>query len=227
MLNEKLFKAVETGNATEVEKALTEEKINAGTYYGAKSIVFAAKEGHNEILRMLLESGEKIVRASFWSRCAQPALRHAIFAENLETVKLLLEFGAGENVKNFGAMLNVIDIENITVETLRNLKKTFGFEEDIIMPKKLEEEDDIETYTESLKKLFLEVSYSGDTEKVKYYLEKLIENAVGVLTDETGRGTLEIALESSPSDIMKILANYGFHENSLRHAYDCLIINKL
>ena len=69
--------------------------------------------------------------------------------------------------------------------------------------------------------MFLKSTYIGDTEKVKIYLEKLIENAVGVLTDETGKSTLEIALEN-PTDLIQILSNYGFHENSLRHAFNCL-----
>jgi hypothetical protein len=71
--------------------------------------------------------------------------------------------------------------------------------------------------------MFLKASYVGDTDKVKIYLEKLIENIVGVLTNETGKTTLEIALENSTSDIIKILSNYGFHENSLQHAYKSLL----
>jgi hypothetical protein len=82
---------------------------------------------------------------------------------------------------------------------------------------------DIETYTECIKKMFLKASYTGDIEKVKFFLEKLIENAVGVLADETGRNTLKIALENNPADIVKILENYGFHENSLRHAFNCIL----
>jgi len=83
---------------------------------------------------------------------------------------------------------------------------------------------DVDFYTECLKKMFLKATYLCDTEKVKFYLEKLIENAVGVLTDETGKSTLEIALEN-PADLIQILSNYGFHENSLHHAYKCLIDN--
>ena len=83
----------------------------------------------------------------------------------------------------------------------------------------------IDIYTECLKRMFLKASYTGDTEKVKFFLERLIENVVGVLTDETGKSTLEIALENNPEDIIKILSNYGFHENSLKHAYKCLIDN--
>ncbi|MCL2727955.1 MAG: hypothetical protein FWD56_06185, partial [Bacteroidales bacterium] len=51
----------------------------------------------------------------------------------------------------------------------------------------------------------------------------LLENVVGTLTDETGKTTLEIALENNPTDIIKILSNYGFHENSLQYAYKCLL----
>ena len=70
----------------------------------------------------------------------------------------------------------------------------------------------------------LKASYTGDIEKVKFFLERLIENVVGILTDETGKSTLEIALENKPEDIIKILSNYGFHENALRNAYKCLTI---
>jgi len=73
-----------------------------------------------------------------------------------------------------------------------------------------------------LKKKFLKAAYNNDVERVKIFLEKLIENAVGVFTDETGKSTLEIAMENNPTDIIRILSNYGFHENSLRHAYNCL-----
>ena len=70
MINENLFKAVETGKADEVAKALTEEKINAATYFGAKSIVLTAEQGNREILEMLLKNGEKVNRESFWRRTA-------------------------------------------------------------------------------------------------------------------------------------------------------------
>jgi len=268
MINEQLFKAIETGKADEVEKALTEEKINAATYYGAKSIVLAAEQGNRKILEMLLKNGEKVNRESFWRRTAFSALRAANNAENTEVLELLLEYGAGVDKKRLASAF--------TNDTYQNTSKTkFCYEDGIYIPEKsskdyifiqyaregkskkiidlLEEgvsekailgavdaaleknnweiaiflseysnEREVEIYTECIKKLFLKSSYIGDTEKVKFYLEKLIENAVGVLTDETGKSTLEIALENSPADIIKILSNYGFHENSLQHAYKCL-----
>ena len=269
MINEKLFKAVETGKADEVEKVLTEEKINAATYYGAKSIVLAVKQENSEVLKMLLKNGEKINRESFWRRTAFSALRTAANTKNTEILELLLEYGAGADKKNLDRAL--------ASNTQKSTSKTkFCYEDGILIPEKcskdniliqcaregkikktndlLEEgvsekailgavdaaleknnweiatiltehcnERDIETYTECIKKLFLKASYIGDTEKVKFYLEKLIENAVGIFTDETGKSTLEIALENSPVDIITILSNYGFHENALRHAYKCLI----
>ena len=75
------------------------------------------------------------------------------------------------------------------------------------------------------KKDVFKSSYIVDMGKVKFYLKKLIENAVGVLTDETGKSILEMALENNPADIIKLLSNYGFHENALRHAYRCQIDN--
>ena len=268
MTNESLFKAVETGKPDEVEKALAEEKINAATYYGAKSIVFATEQGNREILQMLLKNGEKIPRESFWRRTAFSALRVAANAKNTEIMKLLLEYGAGLDEKRLAnALIN---------DTHKSTSKTkYCYEDGIYIPEKsskdyifvqyakegrikkieklLEEgvsekallaavdaaleknnweiavflsehcnEREVETYTECIKKLFLKSSYIGDTAKVKFYLEKLIENVVGILTDEAGKNTLEIALENNPADIIKILSNYGFHENSLRHAYRCL-----
>jgi len=299
MINETLFKAVETGKPDEVEKALTEEKINAATYYGAKSIVLAAKQENNEILKLLLKNGEKIDRESFWRRTSLSALLNAVRAENTETVKLLLEYGADTDKKilNNPLLLYAINAGNREIETLLiehgvdiskknlaisndisdNTKKTkFCYEDGIFIPEKSSRDNifiqyvkegkikkikdlleegvsekallgavdvalekdrwdiaiilseysdnrEVDIYTECIKKMFLKSSYTGDTEKVKFYLEKLIENAVGVLADETDRSTLEIALENNPEDIIKILSNYGFHENALQHAYKCLL----
>ena len=271
MINKTLFKAVETGNADEVEKALTEEKINAATYYGAKSVVLAVQQENSAILKMLLKNGEKINRESFWRRTAFSALSAAKNAENTEILELLLEYGAGADKKRLDRALSG--------DTQKSTSKTkFCYEDGIYIPEKCTKDNvliqyakegklkavtellaegvsekailsavdaaleknrweiatilseysndrEVETYTECIKKMFLKASYTGDTEKVKYYLEKLIENAVGVLTDETGKSTLEIALENSPADIIKILTNYGFHENALQHAYKCLINN--
>jgi len=238
MTNEKLFKAVETGNAAEVEKALTEEKINAGSYFGAKTIVLAVEQENIEILEMLLKSGAKFNRESFWRRTAFSALRAAKNAENTEILELLLEYGAGADKKRLEHALT-----NETHKTTNTTK--FCYEDGIYIPKNksklaaiddaLEKNNwklattllessinsDVDFYTECLKKMFLKATYIGDTEKVKFYLEKLIENAVGVLTEETGKSTLEIALEN-PVDLIQILSNYGFHENSLHYAYRCL-----
>jgi len=269
MVNEKIFKAVETSKAEEVEKALTEEKINTSTYYGAKSVVVAAGQGNYEILKMLLKSGEEINRESFWRRTAFSALRAAKNAENTEIMKLLLEYGAGVDKKRLDSAL--------TNDTQKQTSKTkFCYEDGIYIPEKsskdyifiqytkeckvkkikelleegvsekallgaidatldkgrwdiatilleYSENREVEIYAECLKKMFLKASYIGNTEKVKFYLENLIENAVGVLTDETGKSTLEIALENSPADIIKLLSNYGFHENALHYAYKCLM----
>ena len=241
MINENLFKAVETGKADEVKKALTEEKINAATYFGAKSIVLAAEQGNREILEMLLKNGEKINRESFWRRTAFCALRAAKNAENTEILELLLEYGAGADKKRL--------VSALADETHKNIDTTkFCYEDGIYIPKKQSKlvtiddalkknnwklattllessiDSDVDFYTECLKKMFLKATYIGDTEKVKLYLEKLIENAVGVLTDETGRSTLEIALEN-PADLIQILSNYGFHEITLQNACKRLIYN--
>ena len=302
MINEKLFKAVEQDSIAEVEKALTEEKINATSYYGAKSIVLATENGNFEMLKMLLESSAKIPRVSFWSNSynlAFSTLTRAVKDGRIDILKLLLEYGANADKKilNSPLLLCAINTGNKEMEIFL---KEYGFciskknlvilddahndeiktepccEDGIFIPEKgtkdnaliqyvkdgqievvkyllnegkisakallkaidvAVEKNKIETatilweycnnseteiYVECLKENFLRASCEGDSETVKFYLEKLIENAVGVLADETGRSTLEIALENNPADIIKILTNYGFHENSLQHAYRCL-----
>jgi len=270
MINENLYKAVETGKAEEVAKALTEEKINAATYFGAKSILLATEQGNREILEMLLKNGEKIPRESFWRRTAFLAIRTAKNAGNTEILELLLEYGAGEDKKRLDRALapdnetqispsnaKIIYEDGIFIPEKCSKDNTFiqcAKEGKIKKIKSLLEEGGVsgkafvaaidaalekgkqktasflleygndsksEIYVDYLKAMFLKSAYAGDSEKVKLYLEKLIENAVGVLTDESGKSTLEIALEN-PADIIKILSNYGFHENALHYAYRCL-----
>jgi ankyrin repeat protein len=96
--NEKLFKAVESGDAAKVEKVLAEERINPALYYGAKSIILASEKGYVEILQMLLENGEKIHRETFWLNTYKPAyfsLTRAVSKGHTEIVKILLDHGAG------------------------------------------------------------------------------------------------------------------------------------
>ena len=299
MINEKIFEAVESANAEALEKALMEERINTTTYYGAKSIVFAAKSSNSDLLKLLLSYGAKNNRESFWSRTAYMALSNAIYSQNIENLKLLLDFGAGANVKllkKSPILSYAIRIDN---EAFGQLLKAHGFEleksyvqrfsehvcdtdhpdyclEDGVYILKKSSRDglliqyakqgknksvakllsvgvgnaaateaidaalknnhwdvaiaisdycrlvDFYTYSESLKKLFLRACYNEDVEKVKFYLQKLIENIVGELTDNTGRSTLEIAIENNPVDVVRILTSYGFHENSLNYAFKCL-----
>ena len=335
MINANLFNAVETGNVEEVRTVLTEERINTSTYYGAKSIILAAKRGDNEIIKMLLESGENITRESFWRRTAQATLLGAVNSENAVILNLLLEYGAGADKKCLqkvlsealltgnndlidlllaaGAKIGEIDADKLENPLLKemldainqgNLSKidsilyngftremanilrsySVGFANIFDNPEILslfqshsffitedsaskaliksaengnaeevktllkeemsgrvllatidaalkkghfniaqiiiEENNNLEPeiYTECLKKLFLGASNIGDMKGVKYFLEKIIEDAVGVFTDETGKGTLEIALENNPDDITIILLNYGFSKNSIQRA---------
>ena len=337
-INENLYAAVETGDIAKVAETLTEEgKVIASSFYGCKSIVCAAKRGHNEILKMLLDSNAESDRESFWRRCALTALVGAVLTENIETVKLLIEYGAGTDKNNMSkalieAMLSgnhelagilrdagakiddrlnkmlennkiketldaiiagdlskvLDDITSEMVDFLKNystrfsvifgnaeMMKAFQDRGFFVLPKEYSNDElliksakkgdintikalldagisekalldavdialdnnkwktakvlseckdfwEIDIDTEILKKMFLKAAYAGDTEKVKSFLEKLLENVVGVLTDEAGRSTLEIALENNPEDIITILSNYGFHENALRYAYKCL-----
>jgi len=341
-INENLYTAVESGDTAKVTEALTEEgKVIASSFYGCKSIVCAANKGNNEILKMLLESNAETDRESFWRRCAQSALVGAVLSDNIETVKLLVEYGAGTDKKNLnkafieallcgnqelvhllraaGAKIderlskmleiyrikdmldaviagNVSKIKSIlddsfTPEMVKLLKthatrfsvifdnpevmKLFQDKGFFVLPKgyfndelliknaksgkikavkalldegisekalldavdaalennkwetamtlsECKDDSEIDIYTECLKKMFLKAAYTGNSEKVKFFLEKLIENVVGVLTDEAGRSTLEIALENNPADIVTILSNYVFHDNAIRYAYKCL-----
>ena len=109
MINENLFKSVETGDSNEVKKALSEEKINTTTYYGAKSINIATEKGNYEILKMLLESGAKIPRTSFWSNSyniAFSCLSKATSNGRADMVKLMLEYGANAEKKDLRAAFN-------------------------------------------------------------------------------------------------------------------------
>ena len=82
--------------------------------------------------------------------------------------------------------------------------------------------NDKELYEECLKRLFIKYCTLNDLENLKMYLERLIENVTGVLTDDTGKTTLQIAVENNPADIITILQNYGFHRNSIEYAFRCL-----
>jgi len=82
--------------------------------------------------------------------------------------------------------------------------------------------DNFENYSECLKKQFIKACYLEDMEKVNLFLEKLIVNVVGELTDDSGKSTLEIALERNPADLILILSNYGFSEQALNYAYKCM-----
>jgi ankyrin repeat protein len=101
-INETLFKAVESGNPENVKAALLTEKIVATTYFGAKSVIYAVEKGYAEILEMLLESGSKIPRLSFWANSyniAISTLPKAVKDERIDIVKLLFAYGAAVNKK--------------------------------------------------------------------------------------------------------------------------------
>ena len=96
-MNEQLFKAVETDLIENVCKVLEIEKINATSYYGAKSIILATENGNLEILNALLENGSKVPRASFWSNkyhIANTTLLSAAQNGRSDMIKLLLDYQA-------------------------------------------------------------------------------------------------------------------------------------
>ena len=105
MTNKNLFEAVESGSTEKVKQALSKEKINTTTYYGAKAIIQAAENGDIEILKILLESSTQIPRASFWSNCYNIAflsLSRAAQNGSTEMLKLLLDYGASAEKKDLG-----------------------------------------------------------------------------------------------------------------------------
>ena len=100
---ENLFDAVESRNIEEVEKALSEEKLNTSEYYGYRSIVAAAENGHFDILKILLESSKDLPRLSFWSNSyhiASSALMRAARHGRTDMVKLLLDYEANVEKKD-------------------------------------------------------------------------------------------------------------------------------
>jgi len=109
-INEKLFAAVESGDAAKVKEMLIEEgKVIASSFFGYKSIVCAAEKGYAEILKMLLDSNAKANRESFWSNShhtASVALKYASYNGHTEIVKLLLEYGANAVKSDMTGALN-------------------------------------------------------------------------------------------------------------------------
>ena len=196
-------------NDRETLKKLLEVNTSARAQ---NALRFAEKMGKTEFVTLLHEYGAVSEEKDVDNRKTNDDLliKSAKNGDN-ETVKALLNEEISEE-----ALLAAIDaaLENSHWETATILSNCKEYEE-------------IDIHAECLKKMFLKASYTGDTEKVKFFLEKLIEHAVGVFTDETGKSTLEIALDNNPTDIIKILSNYGFHENSLRHAYKCLMDAKI
>ena len=96
-MNEHLFKAVDTDHIENVCKVLENEKINATSYYGAKSIILATENGNLEILKALLENGSQVPRASFWSNkynIASTTLLSAAQNGRFDLIKLLLDYQA-------------------------------------------------------------------------------------------------------------------------------------
>jgi ankyrin repeat protein len=102
-INERLFAAVESNDAQKVQDALKDERLHAGTYFGYRSIISAAKQDDLEILKILLESSAKIDRKSFWSNSYKPAystLKYAASAGRIELMKLLLVYDEKKKKKD-------------------------------------------------------------------------------------------------------------------------------
>ena len=177
MINEEIYKAIETGKSEEVasNNLYPNYCLEDGIYILRKNskegiLIQAAKDGKPKKVRKYLEAGVNKLTI-------EEAMDAALKNNNWEIAQIISDFC---------------------------------------------QEDNFENYSECLKKQFLKASYNQDVEKVKFYLQKLIENIVGELTDEKGKSTLEIALEGNPADLILILSNYGISEQSLNYAYKCM-----
>ena len=197
---------LDAGYRGNVEKAklLLKDGFSAeeANFWGNHSVNFAAMRGHSEMANFLKENG------------FMPNGRSAniLLVEMAErgfpcSVDILLDKNGQISENAWRTAFNVALKKKHLDVAVALLKHRYHINE--------------EDYIEYLKKTFLKAAYLQDKESVLFTLEKLIENAVGVLTDESGKSTLEIAM-GNPADIIKILSNYGFHENSLHYAYRCL-----
>ncbi len=103
LINQKLFHAVENGDVTSVETVLQDEKLNAASYYGAKSILLAVENERADILTILLENSKNVNRSSFWSnkyRLAANTLLQAARSQRTDLLKVLLQYGANADKKD-------------------------------------------------------------------------------------------------------------------------------
>jgi len=229
--------ATEQGNL-EILKMLLKngEKTNQESFWrrtAFPALCIAANAKNNEILELLLEYGagadkKRLDRALANDTQINTNKTKLIYEDGIFIPKksskdnVLIQYAREGKIKKIKDLLE----EGVSAKALlvavdvaleKNKHKTAAFLLEYSNDK------DVEIYTECLKEKFLKSSYEGNSEAVKFYLEKLIENAVGVLADEAGKSTLEIALENNPAEIIKLLSNYGFHENALHYAYRCLI----
>ena len=203
-INDSLFAAVESGDVAKVKELLSAEgKVIASSFYGHKSIICAAKQGNNEILKILLESNETADRKSFWSNnyhTASVALRHATCNGNMEAVKLLLEYGAGAEVNNLKEAV-MSAAENGCFEILKMLLES--------NPK-----TKWKRFWKNISVVLRYASRKGNAEMVKLLIEY---GAISVHKDSTGAidltGALIEALFIGNPDLILLLLKAGADVN--------------
>lgn len=92
VVNDESFrKAADTGNVALVKLLLAERvSLNAYGHDGYTALNYAAKNGHTEVVRLLLSSGASTEEAIG----GYTPLRHAVLNNRVECVRLLIEAGA-------------------------------------------------------------------------------------------------------------------------------------
>ena len=91
--NSTFLRAAYAGQRDVVEKMLADgEKVDTkDPRYGGTALIYAAQQGHIDIVKLLLDNHADI---NAMSKLGQTALAQAAFHKHLDVVKLLLEHGA-------------------------------------------------------------------------------------------------------------------------------------
>ena len=95
---------IETGDTAKVKELLTE---GVSRFYRYSLVTCAIRNGHNEILKMLLDGFAKTSNDGSLHDPVSSALTVAAENGNIEAVNILLEYGGGNNSWNLcDAVLN-------------------------------------------------------------------------------------------------------------------------
>lgn len=107
-LEEQLFEAARTGDIAKVKTLLDQGvDVNTKNRYGATALSYASDKGHIELARLLIERGADVNAAdTFYSA---PPITWALMNGHTEVVKLLLQKGANAD----DALLGSLEAENV------------------------------------------------------------------------------------------------------------------